>query len=43
MHETSPLSELTVNGYVKKIYPHFKVHSQAELIARFTRGDGRNA
>ncbi len=36
------LSELTVNGYVKKIYAHFKVHSQAELIARFTRGDGRD-
>ena len=36
------LSELTVNGYVTKIYAHFKVHSQAELIARFTRGDGRD-
>ncbi len=36
------LSELTVNGYVKKIYAHFNLHSQAELIARFTRGDGRD-
>lgn len=32
----------TVNGYVKKIFDHFQVHSQAQLIARFTRGDGRD-
>ena len=36
------LSEQTVNGYVKKIFKHFGVHSQSELIARFTRGDGRD-
>ena len=37
------LSEQTVNGYVRKIFAHFGLHSQAELIARFTRGDGRDA
>lgn len=37
------LSEQTVNGYVKKIFSHFSVHSQAELLVRFTRGDGRDA
>lgn len=34
------LSENTVHGYVKEIFRHFGVHSQAELIARFTKGDG---
>ncbi len=33
------LSELTVNGYVKKIFSHFQVHSQSEFIARLTKGD----
>lgn len=37
------LSEQTVNGYVKKIFAHFGTHSQAELINRLTRGDGRDA
>ncbi len=34
------ISENTVHGYVKDIFKHFSVHSQAELIARFTKGDG---
>lgn len=37
------LSGQTINGYVRKIFAHFGVHSQAELIARFTCGDGRDA
>jgi DNA-binding CsgD family transcriptional regulator len=36
------ISEQTVGGYVKTIFRHFDVHSQAELIARVTRGDGRD-
>ena len=32
----------TVNGYTKTIFKHFDVHSQPELIARFTKGDGRD-
>lgn len=38
--EDLDLSVETVNGYLKQIYRHFGVHSQAELIARFVRGDG---
>lgn len=34
------ISENTVHGYVRDIFKHFRVHSQAELIARFTTGDG---
>ena len=34
------LSENTIHGYVKEIFRSFGVHSQAELIARFTQGDG---
>lgn len=34
------LSVNTIHGYSKVIFKHFKVHSQAELIARFTQGDG---
>ena len=34
------ISENTVHGYVKEIFKHFGVHSQSELIARFTKGDG---
>jgi len=34
------LSVHTVNGYVKEIYNHLSVRSQAELIARFQKGDG---
>lgn len=30
----------TLNGYVKEIYRHFSVHSQAELLARLSRGNG---
>lgn len=30
----------TVNDYVKAVFTHFGVHSQAELIARFRHGDG---
>lgn len=34
------LSVNTVHGYVKVIFKHFGVHSQSELLARFTQGDG---
>jgi DNA-binding CsgD family transcriptional regulator len=34
------ISQQTVNGYVKQIFRHFDVHSQSELIARLTKGDG---
>lgn len=34
------LSLHTVNDYVKAVFRHFSVHSQAGLIARFRRGDG---
>lgn len=34
------ISENTVHGYVKEIFRHFDVHSQSELLARFTKGDG---
>jgi DNA-binding CsgD family transcriptional regulator len=30
----------TIHGYVKVIFKHFGVHSQAELLARLTVGDG---
>lgn len=30
----------TVHGYVKEVFKHFDVHSQSELLARFTQGDG---
>ncbi|RYD31919.1 MAG: response regulator transcription factor [Verrucomicrobiaceae bacterium] len=36
------LSENTIHGYVREIYSHLGVHSQAELVARFTRGDGKD-
>lgn len=36
------LSVETISGYVKIIFRHFSVHSQAELIAKFTKGDGRD-
>lgn len=34
------ISENTVHGYVKQVFRHFSVHSQAELIARLMHGDG---
>ncbi len=34
------LSLHTVNDYVKAVFQHFQVHSQAELISRFRKGDG---
>ncbi|MFM2242341.1 MAG: hypothetical protein RLZ97_1196 [Verrucomicrobiota bacterium] len=34
------LSENTVHGYVKEIYRHYGVHSHAELVKRFSKGDG---
>lgn len=34
------ISVNTVHGYTRVIFKHFGVHSQAELIARFTKGDG---
>lgn len=30
----------TVHGYVKAVFKHFQVHSQAELISRLTQGNG---
>jgi DNA-binding CsgD family transcriptional regulator len=32
----------TVQGYIKDIYSHFGVHSQAELMSRFYEGNGRD-
>ena len=34
------LAENTVHGYVKEIYRHYGVHSHAELVKRFSKGDG---
>lgn len=34
------LSPHTIDGYVKEVFRHFRVHSQPELIARFRSGDG---
>lgn len=34
------LSIHTVHGYAKAIFSHFGVHSQSELLTRFSRGDG---
>ncbi|MEO5715251.1 MAG: helix-turn-helix transcriptional regulator [Luteolibacter sp.] len=34
------LSLNTVHGYIKLIFKHFDVHSQSELIARLSQGDG---
>lgn len=34
------ISEHTTNDHVKGVYRHFRVNSQAQLISRFTRGDG---
>jgi DNA-binding CsgD family transcriptional regulator len=34
------LSVNTVHGYSKVIFKHFGVHSQAELLAKFTKGSG---
>lgn len=36
------ISVHTVDGYIKDIFRYFGVHSQAELIARFRSGDGRD-
>ena len=38
--ENLGISLHTLSGYVKQVYHHFRVHSQAELIARFQQGDG---
>lgn len=35
------LSVNTIHGYAKVIFKHFRVHSQAELLARFAVTDGR--
>lgn len=32
------LSHHTIDGYVKRIYKHFAVHSRAELLAHFISG-----
>ena len=34
------LSPHTIDGYVKEVFRHFRVHSQPALIARFQNGDG---
>lgn len=34
------LSENTIHSYVKEIYRHFGIHSHAELVKRFSKGDG---
>ena len=34
------ISTHTVGGYVKELYRHFRVQSQAELMHRFRSGDG---
>ncbi len=34
------LAENTIHGYVKEIYRHYGVHSHAELVKRFSKGDG---
>jgi DNA-binding CsgD family transcriptional regulator len=36
------ISMHTVQGYVKNIYRHFNVHSQAELMNRFYEGNGQD-
>lgn len=36
------LSFHTVNGYVKEIYAHFRVHSHMELMGKFRDGDGHD-
>jgi DNA-binding CsgD family transcriptional regulator len=36
------ISPNTLQGYVKKIYRHFGVNSQAELMNRFFQGNGRD-
>ena len=36
------LSVNTVHGYTKIIFKHFGVHTQSELISRFTLGDGQD-
>jgi DNA-binding CsgD family transcriptional regulator len=36
------ISTHTLDGYVKDIFRHFRVHSQAELIARFRSGSREN-
>jgi DNA-binding CsgD family transcriptional regulator len=34
------ISTHTLRGYIKTVYRHFGVHSQAELLHRFFRGNG---
>lgn len=36
------LSENTIHSYTKTVFKHFDAHSQAELIARFTKGNGED-
>jgi DNA-binding CsgD family transcriptional regulator len=37
------ISSHTLRDYIKAVYRHFKVHSQAELMRRFFQGDGLDA
>lgn len=34
------LSTNTISDYIKAVYKHFNVHSQAELVSRIVQGDG---
>ena len=36
------ISKYTVQGYIKQVYRHFGVSSQAELMSRFFQGDGQD-
>lgn len=36
------ISSNTASGYIKEVYKHFNVHSHAQLIAKFYRGNGRD-
>jgi DNA-binding CsgD family transcriptional regulator len=38
--ETLQISSHTVNDYIKSVYRHFGVNSRAQLLGKFTRGDG---
>jgi len=37
------ISMHTAQGYIKEVYRHFGVHSQAQLMKRFFQGDGQDA
>jgi len=39
VESTDHLSVDTVHGYAKVIFKHFGVHSQTQLVTRFSKGD----